>query len=81
MKRKKRAATGKIYKYKARLNVGGHKQEKDANYWQTYSQVTGWPIVRLFLTLTRKQTLRRQCTWIYREVLKHRGETKITVLN
>ena len=26
MKRKKRAASGKIYKYKARLNVGGHKQ-------------------------------------------------------
>ena len=52
MKRKRRAATGKIYKYKARLNVGGHKQVKHVNYWQTYSPVIGWPIVRLFLTLS-----------------------------
>ena len=37
MKRKKRAAKGEIYKYKARLNVGGHKQVKHVNYWQTYS--------------------------------------------
>jgi len=50
--KKKRAATGKIYKYKARLNIGGHKQVKHVNYWQTYSPVIGWPIVRLFLTLS-----------------------------
>ena len=52
MKRKRRAATGQIYKYKARLNVGGHKQVKHVNYWQTYSPVIGWPIVRLFLTFS-----------------------------
>jgi len=52
IKRKKRAATGEIYKCKARLNVGGHKKVKHVNYWQTYSPVIGWPIFRLVLTLS-----------------------------
>ena len=52
MKRKRRAATGEVYKHKARLNVGGHKQEKHVNYWQTYSPVIGWLIIRLYITLS-----------------------------
>lgn len=51
MKRKRRVATGEIYKRKARLNFGGHKQKKYVNFWQTYSPVVGWPTIRFFLTL------------------------------
>ena len=32
MKRKRWAATGKVYKHKARLNVSGHKQEYGVSY-------------------------------------------------
>ena len=51
MKRKRRVATGEIYKHKARLNVGGHKQERFVNYWETYAPVIGWSIIRFFLIL------------------------------
>jgi hypothetical protein len=51
MKRKRKVATGEIYKRKARLNVGGHKQEKHVNFWQTYSPVVGWVTIRFFLIL------------------------------
>ena len=51
MKRKRRVATGEIYKHKARLNFGGHKQEKFVNFWQTYSPVVGWTTIRFFLIL------------------------------
>eukprot|EP00980_Cylindrotheca_fusiformis_P030680 scaffold25213_cov162-Cylindrotheca_fusiformis.AAC.3 len=50
MKRKRKVATGEIYdKRKARLNVGGHKQEKHVG--QTYSPVVGWVTIRFFLIL------------------------------
>ena len=52
MKRKRRAATGVVYKYKARSNVGGHKQLKYVNFWQTYSPLIGWPVIRLFIALS-----------------------------
>ena len=51
MKRKRRVATGEVYKHKARLNVGGHKQEYGVNFWETYSPVVNWFTIRLFLTL------------------------------
>ena len=51
MKRKRRVATGKVYKHKARLNIGGHKQEYGVNFWETYSPVVNWFTIRLFLTL------------------------------
>jgi hypothetical protein len=50
-KRKRRVATGEVYKHKARLNVGGHKQEYGVNFWETYSPVVNWFTIRLFLTL------------------------------
>lgn len=51
MKRKRRVATGEIYKRKARLNFGGHKQKKYVNFWETYSPVVGWATIRFFLIL------------------------------
>jgi hypothetical protein len=51
MKRKRRVATNEVYKHKARLNFGGHKQEKFVNFWQTYSPVVGWITIRFFLIL------------------------------
>ena len=52
MKRKRRIATGEIYKWKACLNVHGGKQEKGINFWETYSPVVSWFSIRIFLTLT-----------------------------
>ena len=49
---KEKSSGGQDLQVQARLNVGGHKQVKHVNYWQTYSPVIGWPIVRLFLTLS-----------------------------
>ena len=51
MKRKRRAATGEVYKHKARLNVHGGKQEHGVNFWETYSPVVNWFTIRLFLIL------------------------------
>ena len=39
MRRKRLIKTGEIYKWKARLNVGGHKQCKGIDYNLTYSPV------------------------------------------
>ena len=52
MKRKRRIDTCKVYKWKARLNVHGEKKEFGVNYWETYSQVLGWPEIRFFLVLS-----------------------------
>ena len=49
--RKQRATTGKVYKHKARLTVGGHKQEYSINFWETYSPVVNWFTIRIFLIL------------------------------
>jgi hypothetical protein len=34
MKRKRRIATREVYKWKARLNIDGSKQEEGVNYWE-----------------------------------------------
>ena len=52
MKRKRDIQTGKVNKYKARLNVNGGKQEYQVNYWETYSPVVTWMSVRLMLILS-----------------------------
>jgi hypothetical protein len=52
MRRKRRILTGEPYKWKARLNVHGGKQEYGLNYWETYSPVVAWTTIRLFLVLT-----------------------------
>jgi hypothetical protein len=51
MRRKRRIATGEPYKWKARLNVHGGKQEHGVNYWETYAPVIAWDTIRLFLIL------------------------------
>ena len=35
MRRKRRITTGEVYKWKARLNIHGGKQEYGVNYWET----------------------------------------------
>jgi hypothetical protein len=52
MKRKRRIATNEAYKWKARLNLHGGKQEHGVNYWETYAPVIAWSTIRLFLILT-----------------------------
>jgi hypothetical protein len=52
MRRKRRISTGEAYKWKARLNLHGGKQEHLVNYWETYAPVIGWNTIRLFLVLT-----------------------------
>lgn len=52
MRRKRRIATQEVYKWKARLNIDGGKQEHGIHYWETYAPVVGWPIVRFFLVLS-----------------------------
>ena len=52
MKRKRKIQTNKIYKWKSRLNVGGHKQTHGENYWDTHSPTLAWPIIRLFLIIS-----------------------------
>ena len=49
MKRKRRIATREVYKWKARLNLGGHKQRLDTD---TYAPALDWTIIRLFLILS-----------------------------
>jgi len=49
MKRKRRIATGLVYKWKARLNLGGHKQFIEA---ETFAPALTWTVIRLFLTLS-----------------------------
>ena len=50
MRRKRRIATGKVYKWKARLNIDGSKQIKGEDYWDTYAPVANWASIRLLLT-------------------------------
>jgi hypothetical protein len=45
MKRKRRISTGEVYKWKARLNLHGGKQEHGINYWETYAATLAWPII------------------------------------
>ena len=51
MRRKRRITTGEVYKWKARLNIHGGKQEHGINYWETYAPVISWTTIRLYLIL------------------------------
>jgi Reverse transcriptase (RNA-dependent DNA polymerase) len=51
MKRKWRIDSRKVYKWKSRLNLGGHKMLKGVHYEETYSPVVMWQLVRIFLIL------------------------------
>jgi hypothetical protein len=52
MKRKRRIDTREVYKWKARLNVHGGKQEYGVHYWETYAPVVQWTSIRLCLILS-----------------------------
>jgi len=52
MKRKRRIDTREVYKWKARLNVHGGKQEYGEHYTETYAPVINWSTIRLFLILS-----------------------------
>ena len=52
MKRKRRIATREIYKWKARFDVHGGKQEYFVYYWETYSPVVQWTSIRMVLILS-----------------------------
>ena len=52
MKRKRRIATQQVYKWKARLNIHGGKQEYGVNYWETYAATLAWPPICFMLTLS-----------------------------
>ena len=52
MRRKRDIRTGKIKKYKARLNIDGSRMQKGLHYDQTYSPVASWNSVRMLLTMT-----------------------------
>jgi hypothetical protein len=47
MKRKRRIATRRIYKWKARLKVGGYMQQYGIHYWETYSPINRCTNIRL----------------------------------
>jgi Reverse transcriptase (RNA-dependent DNA polymerase) len=51
MRRKRRSKTNEVYRWKSRLNIGGHKQREGLDYEQTYAPVVGWPAIRLLLTM------------------------------
>jgi Reverse transcriptase (RNA-dependent DNA polymerase) len=47
----RKSKTNEIYRWKSRLNIGGHKQREGFDYDQTYAPVVGWPAIRLLLTM------------------------------
>ena len=51
MKRNCDIVTGQVYKWKARLNVHGGKQEYGFNYLDNYSPVVNWFSIRTLLTM------------------------------
>jgi hypothetical protein len=51
MKRKRGIATREIYKWKARLNIDGFKQEEGVNFWESFAPVASWSTIRMVLIL------------------------------
>ena len=52
MKRKRRIDTREVYKWKARLNIHGGKQEHGVHFWETYAPVVQWTSIRMCLILS-----------------------------
>ena len=52
MRRKRRIESQEIYKWKARLNVHGGQQVHGIKYWDTYTPVVAWPVIRFFFILS-----------------------------
>jgi Reverse transcriptase (RNA-dependent DNA polymerase)/GAG-pre-integrase domain len=53
MRRKRDIETRQVYKWKARLNIHGGKQEKGVNYWDTYAPVASWSSIRIVLIMAQ----------------------------
>ena len=53
IKRKRHIATGKMYKWKARINAHGGQQIKGVHYDETYSPVLGWASITVTLLLSQ----------------------------
>jgi hypothetical protein len=65
MRRKRRLATGLVYKWKARLNVHGGQQEFGVNFWETYAPVISWNTIRMYLILAiLNKRITRQIDWV-----------------
>ena len=45
MRRKRRIDTQEVYKWKAKINLHGGRQQKGVNYWDTYAPVASWASV------------------------------------
>jgi hypothetical protein len=52
MKRKRSITTREIYKWKSRLNIGGHKMIAGKHYGETYAPSLSWATIRQFLILS-----------------------------
>jgi hypothetical protein len=52
MKRKRRIKTREIYKWKGRLNVHGGQMLHGIHYWETFSPVVTWIVIRMVLVLS-----------------------------
>jgi len=52
MRRKREVSTGKIKKYKARLNLDGSRMQKGIDYQLTYAPVVRWSSIRLTMLLS-----------------------------
>jgi hypothetical protein len=93
MKRKRLIATREVYKWKARLNIDGSKQEEGVNYWETFSPVASWAAIRMalittlihgwftkqidFVLATLKQMWSANSTWPFQRVLRFKMKAKI----
>ena len=51
LKRKRDPGTGKVTKWKARLNIDGSRMKRGVHYDQTYSPVASWTSIRLVLAM------------------------------
>ena len=63
MQRKRHIESQEIYKWKARLNVHGGQQVHGINYWDTYTPVVVWPVIRFFF-ISPSYKVGRHNNWI-----------------
>jgi hypothetical protein len=52
MQPKQQIATREVYKWKSRLNLGGHKMIPGKHFDETYAPALAWSTIHLFLILT-----------------------------
>jgi hypothetical protein len=53
LKRKRRIATGEVYRWKARLNLDGSKQVAGIHYDESHASVASWPIIRTMMSISQ----------------------------